>query len=106
MLEKKKRAESHGIEQKFWVELEGKDFLYKKDNKRYLGFAELFYSYLGKVLDFNNVNVYPAKDGLVSKGVIVESYITKDVIITYSFDDFIEIDTFNELKAIDKIYNV
>lgn len=84
-----KKAENSGVEEKYWVSYEGKDFLYKQDDTANFGFNELFCSYILRHIGVNGVNVYPARDD-ESKGVIIESFLNENVIQTIDFDDAIE----------------
>lgn len=77
-----------GIEKKHWVKIDGKQYLYKIDGLNNLGFTELFFSHMGQLLDFDCVNVYPATKGN-TKGVIVESFITPDVVQVVTLSELI-----------------
>ncbi len=91
-----------GIEQKIWVTIDGKKYLYKLDDEKTLGFNELVVSYLCHKLNIDCVNSYPAYDNInKSTGVLVESYLTDKpetqvtlakLIIEYS-DYYVQYDT-------------
>ena len=71
----KRKQTNEGVEQKFWIVYNGKKYLYKIDDKRHLGFGELFYCHLGQKFGFDCVNAYPAYDTKTNtKGVLVESF--------------------------------
>ena len=73
---KQRQAALQGIENKYWIKIDGTDFLYKIDRVYMFGFAELFYSYVCNKLGMECVNAYPAHDkNEDTKGVIIESYI-------------------------------
>lgn len=85
---KSRQAALKGIEIKYWINLDGTDFLYKIDNSYQYGFGELFYSYICNKLGVNCVNVYPAYDKKEdTKGVIVESFVL-DKKLNISLRDF------------------
>lgn len=77
-----------GVEEKVWIEHNGKEYLYKIDCKNKLGFTELLFSHLGQKVGYDCVNCYPAiRDN--TKGVIVESYLTKEIINVISLQDYV-----------------
>ena len=70
-----------GMEEKYWVNLDGVDFLYKIDDTYKLGYAELFFSYICKTLNVPCVNCYPVENkNEKNRGVIVESFVRQDII--------------------------
>ena len=72
-----RQAALKGIQIKYWINVDGTDFLYKIDDAYQYGFGELFYSYICNKLAVNCVNVYPAYDKKEeTKGVIVESFVS------------------------------
>lgn len=78
-----------GVEYKYWIKYKGSDYLYKQDDRNQLGFFELLCSHLAQKVGFDCVNCYPANDGY-GNGVIVESYLSSDVVRTISLLDILD----------------
>lgn len=93
-----------GVEYKYWIKYKNTDFLYKQDSKDQLGFFELLCSHLSQKVGFDCVNCYPANDGY-GNGIIVESYLSPEVIRTISLDDLIDEYKFKDAIHVTKMGN-
>ena len=81
-----------GVEKKFWVVCNDKNYMYKIDDDHNYGFGEMFASYLLPKLGVDCVNVLPAQDQEnKTSGVIVESFIKPSVSLTLTMGEFVEI---------------
>lgn len=79
-----------GAESKFWIEVGGKNYLYKIDDKMNFGFREVLVSFLCDSLGVDCVNAYPAFGKNTNQtGTIVENYIKDKTCTRVSLENLI-----------------
>ena len=95
----KTRTEAEGFCEKFWLNIDGYDYLFKAnigknigDYGSYISYGEVFFSYLAERVGFSSVNssfCIAQTDNEILDGCLVQSFIDKDVLEEIAVEDVI-----------------